>query len=110
MSQVQSATAESAKVTARGRQTVADPIPAPATPAGADVNFASVFAMTRESAWMDSLRSRQGEAAARHAQQGRTRMGPQQKHQEPAGQGIERGLAEHQRQAQIGIGRDPGRE
>lgn len=73
MSQVHSASAESARAAARGRQPGTDPATSSATSTGGNVDFASLFAMNRRSAWLDGLMDRQSQAAAaRNAEQKRT--------------------------------------
>lgn len=73
MSQVHSASAESARAAARGRQPGTDPATSSATSTGGNVDFATLFAMNRRSAWLDGLLDRQSQAAAaRNAEQKRT--------------------------------------
>ncbi len=69
MSIVQSATAEPGDVIARGRYSVADPTAMPSL-GQPELDFASVFTMTRESAWLDGLLRKKGEATRpTHARQ-----------------------------------------
>jgi flagellar hook-length control protein FliK len=72
MSYVEAATADPAVSLARARQAATDTGTALSAPASTGADFASVFAIARSSAWLDSLMTRQGEAVnARTKLQGR---------------------------------------
>lgn len=75
MGYVEAATTGPAARPARGGQTAADTTAMPDGPPGPARNFASIFAMTRQSAWLDSLLNRRGESVGtRTGQQQRTRQ------------------------------------
>lgn len=78
MSIVQSAAAEPAGVVARGRYSVADPTAVPLA-GRPESDFASVFSTTRESAWLEGLLRKKGDAT----RSGQTR---QRKAEEAAGE------------------------
>ena len=88
MGYVEAATTGPAVRPARGGQTAADTTAMPDGLPESAQNFASVFAMTRRSAWLDSLLDRNSKAInAREIQQRKTSDAFKAEHkQEPAGQ------------------------